>query len=804
MAEENASGRAGVAFSGWGSSPQEAFIAILNNAAKGKTSPSAPVRTRGFVVLGRNTESLQDVQEWCLEQSWNDCLAARYRIRSKPVFGTLFAALSDDSERLHLARFATSPSDPKTHGSILFSPTGEWAKVIEAGFFEDPTMTSSVAGYVRGKQGKLSQVELLLRFLSHEFALPVGRRLVLLAEVVGEPDPAEWEAAKAGLFELLPERMGLVLAGAPADFSLPDDPHYLELDLTGLERRPGPDAYVYRLAALRSDRPTAEDRLGLVRFADALAGLVLHPGTTPLTVAIHGPWGKGKSSFMQMVRTSLLRQTGDPVVIQPAVRSGEAVRRGEGFELPARTDRRRRRRVPRQVVIVEFNAWRYQDSTQIWAGLASAITSRLEAALPWWRRLLTPLAYAWRNRRAELIFELLLPATVAGLVLVLAAVGIPHLREWLDEELASEALAQLFGGVLPAACAVIGSFWIVASRTRRVLAPVSERVLTYIRRPDYRDQMGYQHRVLDDLRFVTRRLRGDRDEPRVIVFIDDLDRCSDEKIMEILQAINLILGESDFYVFLGMDTKMIYRAIEAHYSGNGRPLEPRFAEVYLQKIVQLPFHLPETRPEQRSSFISELFSEAARQAEPEGGAGGGGASSSGRGGEPLDWDRGALLPPVVETPKPVEDTPIELQAFLDFQDYLEDNPRELKRLVNVHRFVKIVLQQEGRPPSPEIQRKLVKWLVFCDRWPDLVDDILAYARDKSASADCVMDALGSVDKRIAEFAACPGPKDVLTAEDLAPDGSFAEAAMISHLVVWEAVEQPTQVGAGADLEFNVS
>jgi hypothetical protein len=413
---------------------------------------------------------------------------------------------------------------------------------------------------------------------------------------------------------------------------------------------------------------------------------------------------------------------------------------------------------------------------------------------------MTPLAYAWRSHRAEVILDLLLPATVALLVLVLAAVAIPDLQDWLNKHLASEALVQLLGGVLPAVSAVIGSFWIVASQTRRVLAPVSERVLTYIGRPDYRDRMGYQHLVLADLQFVSRRLRGERDGPRVIVFIDDLDRCSEDKIMELLQAINLILGESEFYVFLGMDTKMIYRAIEAHYTANGRPLDSRFAETYLQKIVQLPFHLPETRPEQRASFIAELFSEAARQgvsrAEP--------TTAPARGDDrALAWDRRALLPPVVQQEKPVADTPIELQAFFDFQPYLKDNPRELKRLVNVHRFVKIVLQQEGRPPSPEIQRKLVKWLVFCDRWPDLVDDVLAYARERSASADCLIDALGSGNKDIAGFAACAARKDVLTAEDLAPDGSLAEAAKISRLVIWEAVAQPARVGGGGDVELNV-
>ena len=786
MAVEDASARIREASSLWGNSPQEAFCAILNNADKDRKAASRPVRTRGFVVVARNIESLQPVQEWCLEQTWNDCLTARYRIHSKPVFGTLLAAISDDSEQMTRSPDQASPG-VKRHGSLLFKPSPEWSQVFDAGFFEEPASTSRVSTAVKGRRGELDPEHSasLVGFLGNASLYVKGKRLVLLAEVVGEPDPAEWEAAKSGLFPLLPERVGLVLSGAPEGFSLPDDdPHYLDLDLAGVETRPGSEASVYEHAALTSDRPTPDDRLGTHPYADALARFILHPGTTPLAVAIHAPWGKGKSSFMLFVEQSLLGHAAAAALGAPVQFSMTVQGR---LQRPEGVGRKDWQRVLRdgcgQVVTVGFNAWRYQDSTQIWAGLASTITSRLEAALPWWRRLMTPLAYAWRNRRTELIAELLVPAAAAVFLLVLAVVGVPYLRDWLDENIGSNALARLLG-VVPAIGALLGGFWVLMSRMRRVLEPVSKRVLTYIRRPDYREQMGYQHRVLDDLRFVVGRLRGDRPAPRVVVFIDDLDRCSDEKVMELLQAINLILGESDFYVFLGIDTKMIYRAIETHYASEGQSVDAGFAETYLQKIVQLPFHLPPTSPDQRAGFIAEMFSDATRTAEDEDkGATAAGPTEEVRASR-LSWDRDALRDPEIQIEKPVEDTPTELRAFRDFQPYLQDNPRELKRLVNLHRFVKIVLKQEGRPPSEETQRKLVKWLVFCARWLDLCDDVLAHARSHPDSRDCIAEVLTGVDEAL-EFSDVASVEDRLTADDLAPDGPLAQAALISHLVVWE-------------------
>ena len=78
---------------------------------------------------------------------------------------------------------------------------------------------------------------------------------------------------------------------------------------------------------------------------------------------------------------------------------------------------------------------------------------------------------------------------------------------------------------------------VIAWRFIRVVQPVSAQVAGYVQGPDYAAHMGYQNEVIDDLKFLHSRLPG---HPRVVVFVDDLDRCSDESIMETLQAINLV------------------------------------------------------------------------------------------------------------------------------------------------------------------------------------------------------------------------------------------------------------------------
>jgi hypothetical protein len=142
MPEQRVSESPGVISSRWGNSPQEEFVGILNNAAKGQTRPRGPVRDRGFVVLVRNTESLQAVQRWCLQQTWNDCLAARYRIESEPVFGTLFAALSDDVKEIQIDGLPGL----KRYGSVLFRKDSDWPQDINRGRFQG--LTDAIDGAV--------------------------------------------------------------------------------------------------------------------------------------------------------------------------------------------------------------------------------------------------------------------------------------------------------------------------------------------------------------------------------------------------------------------------------------------------------------------------------------------------------------------------------------------------------------------------------------------------------------------------------------------------------------------------------
>ena len=91
---------------------------------------------------------------------------------------------------------------------------------------------------------------------------------------------------------------------------------------------------------------------------------------------------------------------------------------------------------------------------------------------------------------------------------------------------------------------------------------------------------------------------------RIVLYIDDLDRCDPDQVVNVLQAVHLLLAMPLFVVVVGVDPRWLLRALRTRYQGilgEGAVDESDeslgFAEStpqnYLEKIFQVPFVLPE-------------------------------------------------------------------------------------------------------------------------------------------------------------------------------------------------------------------
>ena len=94
-------------------------------------------------------------------------------------------------------------------------------------------------------------------------------------------------------------------------------------------------------------------------------------------------------------------------------------------------------------------------------------------------------------------------------------------------------------------------------------------------------------------------------DKRLVVFIDDLDRCLPEKTIEILEIIKLFLDVPRCVFVIGVEREVIERGIEVRYKSGEQGI-PLSGKDYIEKIIQVPFTLPPIREEDMTRFIESL------------------------------------------------------------------------------------------------------------------------------------------------------------------------------------------------------
>lgn len=95
----------------------------------------------------------------------------------------------------------------------------------------------------------------------------------------------------------------------------------------------------------------------------------------------------------------------------------------------------------------------------------------------------------------------------------------------------------------------------------------------------------------------------------IIVYIDDLDRCSGEKMIECIEAIKLFLNVKNTAFVLGADERMVERAIKEHYpeiEQDKRQIFSPFSD-YLEKLIQIPYRLPRLSLNEQYTYILFLL-----------------------------------------------------------------------------------------------------------------------------------------------------------------------------------------------------
>jgi hypothetical protein len=371
--------------------------------------------------------------------------------------------------------------------------------------------------------------------------------------------------------------------------------------------------------AVTSDAWTSRDDLESELYADAIATFIGDGRTrAPLTIGIKAPWGGGKTSLMKMIQRRL-DPAADPG--SPGADASAPTHPAENhlkvFKFLRDTWGRTQEQAAAELepdhpikpgtpasgperITVWFNAWKYQSSEQLWAGLAHAIVSQLE-------RRMSPLQRErfWASLQVRRIH----PGALRRLIY---RALVTRLLPW--------ALVIVVGGVIAAAGQVIpgaalGGFAAFGAILRSLgflredVAAISPALVSD---PGYEGKLGFLHLVDADMKRILDLANATPEHP-LVVFVDDLDRCSYGTVAQVIEALNVFLaGDFESCIFvIGMEPDLvaaqIHVAYERLFDKLGKPRSGDLGWRFLEKMVQLPVALPPPSPASVDRYLDSIL-----------------------------------------------------------------------------------------------------------------------------------------------------------------------------------------------------
>lgn len=306
-----------------------------------------------------------------------------------------------------------------------------------------------------------------------------------------------------------------------------------------------------------SDKETTEDLLGYTVHASLLKSVVTNDKNLPITVGLYGDWGSGKSSILKILEEEL-KNDNDTVVVYFDGWSFESFDDAkmalfQGIIDALEKDER-------------FFAKVGDKATETYKALKKAF-AKLKKSISWMRVLkfsvktVVPVATAATTGGASLIIPMLLSA-------------FKDHQEDLGELLTGDKAEQFLKDTLN--------------------AEDEEKKYEVVRefRKDFED-------LIDKSKLG-----------KIVVLIDDLDRCLPRHIIENLEAIKLFLNVPKTAFVIAADSYIVTNAIKSEYRDiidAASDERPQLGNSYLEKFIQLPYKIPALSPKEVETYVTLLF-----------------------------------------------------------------------------------------------------------------------------------------------------------------------------------------------------
>ena len=306
-----------------------------------------------------------------------------------------------------------------------------------------------------------------------------------------------------------------------------------------------------------NDIETTTDYLHFSVVSKTVAELIIESGNSPISIGISGSWGAGKSSMVKMIGKDLNDQSGSD-----------------------------------EYIFLEFNAWLYQGYEDAKSALLQAVTTKLTEEI--------------RNKKINEKSEI--------------GQKFKKFLKRVNWFQVSKLVFPLVAGVIPGAAPVGAIANFVNSiksslNNRGKRSENSEKINTAIEEllpeldgvfKDNEEMTEPATKQLEEIRIEFEEIL-EALKVKLVVLVDDLDRCMPETAISTLEAMRLLLFVRRTAFIIAADEQMIRNGVRAHF--NGVELSDGLVTSYFDKLIQVPIKIPHLGVAEVKSYIVLLFME---------------------------------------------------------------------------------------------------------------------------------------------------------------------------------------------------
>ena len=294
------------------------------------------------------------------------------------------------------------------------------------------------------------------------------------------------------------------------------------------------------------DKETEIDYLNFGYMVNLVANIATNRDLSPSTIGLYGDWGSGKSSLMKLVQKKI--------------------------EEKYPKDEKKKDTV--KTLCIEFNGWLFEGYEDTKTSLCGAILDALADKKRFSKEVTD---YAKELIKKIDINKILGKGVKYGLDLFLSG-GIGILTDLSLSSLLST----------------------IKSNAGEVQAKDIEEILSMLKKNEK------TRTEIKNFRNEFKDLLNKSKVENVVVFIDELDRCLPDTVLEVFEAMRLFLFVEGMSFVIGADERLIQYSIKSKYKevpGNNLDI----GKEYLEKVIQYPLYIPQLTRAEVNQYLACLL-----------------------------------------------------------------------------------------------------------------------------------------------------------------------------------------------------